>query len=255
MPTLSLGNIPSIVLQIHAAELQHRVSPILTHVVETFGTRAVTQIDPREVFQTDRRVAAFLKQQRGALINVNRTTQRGISRILAEGVDQGLTVGQIADNVVASFARMAEGRALSIARTSVNTASNFASVEGYRQAKVQQKSWLTTDGGDARDTHQEMDGQTVDIEDDFESPDGGTAAFPGDFGDPAEDCNCRCGVMPVMDERTMRAGSRRMVWKILERLRSPWDRAVHGAVVRAFNKQREVVLVTIRAYDDVATAA
>ncbi len=42
-----------------------------------------------------------------------------------------------------------------------------------------------------RDHHRELDGQIRDVDDDFEVG-GMTVEAPGMFGDPAEDCNCRC---------------------------------------------------------------
>lgn len=45
-----------------------------------------------------------------------------------------------------------------------------------------------------RDTHRKLDGQIRELDEDFEV-DGMRASAPGHFGDPAEDCNCRCAVL------------------------------------------------------------
>ena len=45
--------------------------------------------------------------------------------------------------------------------------------------------------GKTRPTHRKLDGQIREVDEPFEM-DGKKAMFPGDFGDPAEDCNCRC---------------------------------------------------------------
>lgn len=39
--------------------------------------------------------------------------------------------------------------------------------------------------------HRELDGQIREVDEPFEAY-GKKAMYPGDFGDPAEDCNCRC---------------------------------------------------------------
>ena len=54
------------------------------------------------------------------------------------------------------------------------------------------KQWDATMDGDTRPTHRALDGQIRETDKPFESSSGRTARYPGDFGDPAEDCNCRC---------------------------------------------------------------
>ena len=53
------------------------------------------------------------------------------------------------------------------------------------------KQWDATMDGATRPTHRRLDGQIREVEERF-SMDGKTAMYPGGFGDPAEDCNCRC---------------------------------------------------------------
>jgi uncharacterized protein with gpF-like domain len=148
---------------------------------------------------------------------------------------------------------MSQGRADTIARTATTEGSSFASVEGYRQAGVEEKEWLTTVSGDSRASHVAMDGQIVGITENFESGDGGTAPYPGGFGDPSEDCNCECAVLPVVSEK--RLSSRAMILKAFERLRAPHRRAMRSAMGKAFAAQSDAVVAAIREYDDVAEAA
>ena len=53
------------------------------------------------------------------------------------------------------------------------------------------KQWDSTLDGATRPTHRRLDGQIREVDEPFEA-DGKKAMYPGDFGDPAEDCNCRC---------------------------------------------------------------
>lgn len=53
------------------------------------------------------------------------------------------------------------------------------------------KQWDSTPDGNTRDLHRLLDGQIREIDEPFEA--GGIQVdAPGMFGDPAEDCNCRC---------------------------------------------------------------
>jgi uncharacterized protein with gpF-like domain len=53
------------------------------------------------------------------------------------------------------------------------------------------KQWDSMLDKKVRSTHRKLDGQIREVDEPFEM-DGKKAMFPGDFGDPAEDCNCRC---------------------------------------------------------------
>ena len=56
------------------------------------------------------------------------------------------------------------------------------------------KMWNTMLDDKVRETHQYLEGIEVGLDDLFYSVSGASALFPGGFGDPEEDCNCRCFV-------------------------------------------------------------
>lgn len=56
------------------------------------------------------------------------------------------------------------------------------------------KQWDATLDGRTRDTHRQLDGQIRELDEPFEVG-GMTAMYPSDFGDPAEDINCRCALL------------------------------------------------------------
>jgi hypothetical protein len=59
------------------------------------------------------------------------------------------------------------------------------------------KKWVTRHDDLVRDTHSYMEGQTVGINDLFYTYTGASAMYPGGFGEPEEDCNCRCAIALV----------------------------------------------------------
>jgi SPP1 gp7 family putative phage head morphogenesis protein len=219
-------------------------APVRATVI-AFGDRAVSTFAGESVgFDFNTTVALFLRETAGARItSINNTTQNSVRRTLESGLVAGQSTDEIATALEGVFDRAAAGRALTIARTEVNRASNFGTKEGYVQAGIQQKEWQATEDSVTRDSHAGMDGQVVDMDDDFESPDGGGADYPGDFGDASEDANCRCGVLPVISDRRVIW----MTWKVLERLRSPHDKAVRVAMQKAFAAQRDTVLTHFHA--------
>ena len=85
-----------------------------------------------------------------------------------------------------------------------------AKMDSYHAAKAKGadivKQWDATLDGATRDTHRMLDGQVRELDEDFTVL-GASAPYPGGFGDPAEDCNCRCCMLQrarwaVEDETT-----------------------------------------------------
>jgi uncharacterized protein with gpF-like domain len=97
------------------------------------------------------------------------------------------------------YEEMDNVRSMLIARTETMASVNFGAVETYRADGVEQKEWLATQDDRTRDDHVDADGQVVAIDDDF-SVGGDTMDAPGNGSDPAENCYCRCTVLPVIPE-------------------------------------------------------
>lgn len=57
------------------------------------------------------------------------------------------------------------------------------------------KTWQTMLDDRVRDTHDYLEGMTVPISERFYTFDGDSARYPGDFDDPANNVNCRCGIV------------------------------------------------------------
>lgn len=121
--------------------------------------------------------------------------KKSIQREISVGLSSGATYAEITRNI--SFATGAPlSRAKTIVRTEGHRVQQASSADARDAAKAQGcsvvKQWDSTLDGKTRDTHRELDGQIRETDKPFESSSGRKARYPGDFGDPAEDCNCRC---------------------------------------------------------------
>lgn len=121
--------------------------------------------------------------------------KKSIQREISVGLSSGATYAEITRNI--SFATGAPlSRAKTIVRTEGHRVQQASSADARNAAKAQGcsvvKQWDSTLDGKTRDTHRELDGQIRETDKPFESSSGRKARYPGDFGDPAEDCNCRC---------------------------------------------------------------
>lgn len=113
---------------------------------------------------------------------------------LKRGFASDLTYTDIARNI-SNRGQANLGRSMTIARTEGHRVQSEAKMDSYHAAKAKGadivKQWDATLDGATRDTHRMLDGQVRELDEDFTVL-GASAPYPGGFGDPAEDCNCRC---------------------------------------------------------------
>ena len=69
---------------------------------------------------------------------------------------------------------------------------NEAKLDTAKQLGATFKTWNTMEDNKVRDTHTLLDGVTAPIDGYFYTYTGAMAQAPGQFGDAAEDCGCRC---------------------------------------------------------------
>lgn len=70
----------------------------------------------------------------------------------------------------------------------------LAGQDAAEQGVILKKQWMATLDDATRDSHASLDGVMVDPDEEFP----GGALYPGGFGDPAEDINCRCVVNTIV---------------------------------------------------------
>lgn len=117
-----------------------------------------------------------------------------ITSEITRGVASSMAYADIARNI-----RNASSAPLSncyrIARTEGHRIQQASAADARNAAKKKGadvlKQWDATLDGRTRDTHRLLDGQIRETDEPFEA-NGKKAMEPGGFGDPAEDCNCRC---------------------------------------------------------------
>lgn len=241
---LAAAKIPGIISRITPGVFKGASNQVRQTVV-SFGDKAAQEVISDATFNVNSpKVRQFMRNFGAERINnINKTTRDRVRSVLVDGVDSGASIDQIAEDIAHVF-DVAEGsRSVTIARSEVARASNFGALEGYRQVNVEEKEWLATMDDAVRDTHEEANGQIVGIDEEFEVGDA-TCQFPGDTGDPEEDINCRCGVLPVINDKRLR-GSRWMLWRVFDNRRAPHERAVRKEFKKGFRKQREAVLAAL----------
>lgn len=117
-----------------------------------------------------------------------------ITSEITRGVASSMPYADIARNIrnassapLSNCYRIAKTEGHRIQQASAADARNAAKKKGADVLK----QWDATLDGRTRDTHRLLDGQIRETDELFEA-NGKKAMEPGSFGDPAEDCNCRC---------------------------------------------------------------
>ena len=123
--------------------------------------------------------------------------KKRITGEISRGLSNGQMYNEIARNV-SSWARIPKNNAMRIARTESHRIQCKAASDAQYKAKENGadvvKQWDSSLDGKTRKSHRKLDGQIRELDEPFEV-NGHKAMFPGDFGRPEEDINCRCAVL------------------------------------------------------------
>lgn len=144
-----------------------------------------------KAIMTDSKVSGGLYNALGVDVKKLKTA---IRQEITRGIATGQTYSDIARNI-SEVSKAPFSRAKTIARTEGHRIQQASTMDAQERAKAKGadvvKQWDSTLDGATRSTHRRLDGQIREVDEPFEA-DGKKAMYPGDFGDPAEDCNCRC---------------------------------------------------------------
>ena len=127
-----------------------------------------------------------------------------ISNAISQGIIQGEGIDQIANRIARDTCIAADHSSVMYARTAMTAAQNSGRIERLHEAEEMgiraQKRWMATLDDRTRDSHRDMDGETVDMDEKFSNG----LMYPGDpaTNDFAEICNCRCTMVYVYPEFT-----------------------------------------------------
>ena len=135
----------------------------------------------------------------------NRDNQARLTRQLREHLAQSLIQGEAYGTAARRIKeRMDVGatNVIRIAQTEMHRTRQQAKLdsmeEGAKAGVVVKKMWVATIDDRTRDSHQELDGVTIDLDENFEGEEGSGPA-PGMLGSAEEDINCRCTMIEVVD--------------------------------------------------------
>lgn len=125
---------------------------------------------------------------------INSTTVKGLSELLIEGLDKGMTQAQLASAIMDS-PLFSLGRAKVIANTIVGTAQSLGQLVYAKELNAETKTWHDSNLH-VREEHRKRDGETVALGSKFSSQfEGASPRYPLDpLINPSDRIGCRCAM-------------------------------------------------------------
>lgn len=178
--------------------------PFYRAVLEAFHDRVLRNLGIKGEFEDLSR--GYLSVSGIRIQNISDTTRNQIMRVVQKGKSEGVGEAEIAKRIRDKGVQMSKGRARTIARTEVHSASTYANhymaVQYMPQAT--QKMWVSTNDGRTRPHHRAMNGVKVPMDQDFTVVHDGIPYKLGYCGDPrggaVNTVNCRCQTIYVPPE-------------------------------------------------------
>ena len=134
---------------------------------------------------------------------INGTTQEALRAAIAAGLEAGESMVDIAKRLEGVYVDLEGSRAMLIARTETMASVNFGQFSTYKGEGVKRKEWLATQDDRTREDHRIGVSwgapYIVGIDEPFVVGND-LMMFPGSGSDAAQACNCRCTILPVLDE-------------------------------------------------------
>lgn len=184
---------------------------------------------------------------------VDDTTKDFVRAALRQGLEEGESIRELRNRIksIPGFDPSSR-RADVIARTEQNRAANAGTLAVYdANDLVVGKQWVATTDSRTRDTHRALNGVVVAKGADFKTASGATCACPGSFGTAAEDINCRCTTVAVLDDefdpKSAKAKPKdlALISKRFIKRGDPWIERLRAAAAAGFAEQLDAALAEL----------
>lgn len=225
---------------------EQELTPELRETVETWGNRTLEELGLSPAFNMVNPLTdAYLATLTGKMVGINSTTETLIREQLRQGLAAGEGIPELSRRLTSTMEGMTTTRAPLIARTEVIGASNNGIYSAHVQSGiVDKRQWIATFDSATRDTHSQLQGMVVGINEPFVSSSGYEAMYPGSFGVAEEDCNCRCTTIAVIDGKS--TTNLREVYRAFIDRTDEDEKRVKAAVIRAFEAQTRAMLEVLQ---------
>ncbi|MBO7251396.1 MAG: hypothetical protein J6V25_02095 [Oscillospiraceae bacterium] len=174
------------------------------------GIHVITPLDQKaaaKAIVTDSKLSTDLYGALGYDLN---KLKKHVREEITRGIATSLPYEQIARNI-SGYTNMPLSNANRIVRTEGHRIQQASADDARNAAKARGadvvKQWDSSLDGATRPLHRKLDGQIREVDEPFEAG-GKKVMYPGKFGDPSQDCNCRCVALTrarwALDEKELK---------------------------------------------------
>ncbi len=164
--------------------------PILTDLLKQAGVDALEFTGSEYEFILGDEIKGWLDSRADIfLTKINETTFEKLRREFAASLEAQEGREGLIRRIQSAYGGIKKSRAGLIARTEVHNATQYGTMQGYKQGGLTIKIWVSVLDGATRDSHAGVDGEERPIDRPFSNG----LMFPGDPRGSAEEViNCRC---------------------------------------------------------------
>jgi HK97 family phage portal protein len=180
----------SLTLEVEARIGKKMFLPLLTQMLKDAGIDALDFAGSKYEFILKDEIVSWLDKRVDVFLNqINETTFAKLQSVFAESLDAGEGREALISRIQETYGGINKARAGLIARTEVHNATQYGTLQGYKQAGLTIKIWVAVRDAYTRDSHATLDGEERPIDRPFSNG----LMLPGDpAGSPEEVINCRC---------------------------------------------------------------
>jgi len=219
--------IPSGVIK--SSEFNKSISNLLTGVANYSAEQWLKALDKTVKYNPqNKNLIKFIKKKTGELIsNVDRTTIKDLRKEMTKSAELGETIDEMKERIEKLFDGYSKGRVGVIARTESSHAANYGVYNAYKDTDiVEKKVWITQRDELVRDSHEVLDGEAIDLDENFKTGDGNETEFPGDTGVASDDIECRCFLASILKDafKSLIIDKSEFEFDTLENKKIYWDK-------------------------------
>ena len=177
-------------LEIEVRIGKEKMTPLMTELLKQAGVDALEFAGSAGAFVlTDEIQSWILKRSDIFLRRINETTFKELAQAFADSLAAEEGREALISRIQDTYGGINKARAGTIARTEVHNATQYGTIQGYKQGGLTTKIWVAVLDSETRDSHAAVDGEERPIDRPFSNG----LMFPGDPAGSAEEViNCRC---------------------------------------------------------------
>lgn len=170
-------------------------------VIEAGGQLVTDELELEEAVSLPTAAVESVVQNRQNMLSRTSTEiWHEIRELIADGIDAGDSIDELADRIRNKFNDISKARARRIAVTETAVAYEQGRYLTMKEAGITHKKWVTASDDHVRDTHREVNGEVLPIDELFIVGDS-TLLHPADPNGSAEEViNCRCVAVADLGE-------------------------------------------------------